>query len=140
MSESPERKVLKGTLAKLKKKTLKAQRGFCEDANSLVERFGKLFEGYEKIEELIKKEFKPLGEITGEFKLIMSMVKNSFYRFLGNTIKTFEDMNMYLSSLEQYSTELDNTLKAILDRTKEEQEKMIAELDELRKKKPMYIS
>lgn len=121
-------------------KTLDSRKRLLDGELSLLDEFSRLFKGYNILEEGIKKECEPLKGAVKEFDIIMTQVRSSFYGVVEDTRSVIEDTKLYISSLEQYSGELDNTLKAIFDRAREQEKKLMAEMEELQKKTPTYIS
>ena len=146
MSETPERKVLKGMLAKLKTKVIDSQNAFA--ALSVLTRARKIqdLEGtWNEIGDF-PKESKPLA-------LVVFAVFQSWNQDLemlnANMVSLIGDMNLYIETLEGYSSELDKTLTKIFgdarqyaekckDEQRKQQEEQLKQQEELMKKQPAY--
>jgi len=142
MSDSIEKKVLKEMLVKLKAKLIESQRMFAmlslgmssssvQDLKSALEATLKMPDGQPKTNALL------LIAYLNTWNSNVNMV-------IITTASLFQDMNLYIETLERYSTELDSTLNGIFEkareyaRTKEEEERK--QQEELRKRKPNYTS
>jgi hypothetical protein len=142
MSDSIEKKVLKEMLVKLKAKLIESQRMFTmlslglssssvQDLKSALEATLKMPDGQPKTNTLL------LIAYLNTWNSNVNMVNIT-------TASLIQDMNLYIETLERYSTELDSTLNGIFEkareyaRTKEEEERK--QQEELRKRKPDYTS
>jgi hypothetical protein len=142
MSESVEKKVLKEMLVKLKAKLIESQRMFVtlsmamssssvQDLKSALETTLKMPEGQPKTYALL------LIAYLNTWGSNVNMVNIT-------TASLMQDMNLYIETLERYSTELDSTLNSIFERaiesarkTEEEQRR---QQEELSKRKPDYTA
>ena len=140
MSELPERKVLKEMLLKLKAKIINSQKTFFNISLEFIENSPK------KMTSLRESAMKmPEGEAKTTALFIMTLMNNWNQNL--NAVNSYVtalvgDMNLYIDTLENYSTELDNTLTDIFDRAKkraeEQYKKQIEQQEKLRKKEPSY--
>jgi hypothetical protein len=134
MPETPERKVLKKMLTKLKAKTITSETELLE---SLTNVFNQLTEIWKTMTDIIDKKTSTdkFNEIVGfelrELHLLIEMSDSCSKR-------TLEDFKLYIDSLEQYSSELDKTLNDIFEQAKNMAEEQRKQQEELKKKEPTY--
>jgi hypothetical protein len=133
--ENPERKILKDLLSKLRVKSLKSQLATLGEIDAILKIAGEILEIINKY-----------GKTEQSERVMTTTLFPSLYALIRRIHNAFGDVKLYVTSLEQYSLALDNTLAAIFDmakkeeeRVKEEQEKIESQLDELRKREPTYI-
>lgn len=136
MSETPERKVLKEMLMKLKTKVIDSQKTFfgfsIAMSTTMNENFNKSLESVMKM---------PEGEAKTTSLLILTLFHtwNQNLNLLNTTISALiGDMNLYIETLERYSTELDSTLTDIFEKAKKIAEEQRKRQEELKKKEPSY--
>lgn len=136
MSESPERKVLKNMLKKLKAKTINSEADLLKSFTDLYEQVSKTWETLAKIrqQKIPSQDARALEIIGLEMRGL-----DSFIGMLASCSKrTIDDFKMYIESLEQYSTELDKTLNDIFEQAEKMAEEQRKKQEELEKKKPKY--
>lgn len=138
MSQTPERKVLKEMLTKLKAKVIDSRIRFLQQSVLLSESMTKpLQETYENVTKM------PEGREKMFSFLILSMFNtwNQNFNLLNSTIVALVgDMNLYIETLERYSTELDSTLADIFEQAEKMAEERRKKQEELAKKKPSYTA
>ena len=139
MSESSEKKLLRDMLLKLKKKAMKAQSNYLDDAIYSAKEFSELGSLLAKMVELGKTAPEKLPDHLNEFRRLFNMVKILDSTCKIDSIRVLDDMMRYISSLEEYSKELDNTLKENFEAAKEEMEKLETKRKELEKRHPEYV-
>lgn len=140
--EPPERKVLKEIIMKLKAKTIESQKNYVGLSLSMTLLFAN---NLKQLWETITKM--PVGEAKDMALMIFSvfqMVNQNLLMLNTTTISLIGDMNLYIETLERYSTELDNTFAKIIEMAKEEAKKKEDEqrkqLEELKKRVPSYTT
>lgn len=134
MPETPERKVLKEMLVKLKTKVFDCQKMFFELSISMSTTMTEnLSESLENVMKMPEGEAKT----TSLFMLTLFHTWNQHLNLLNTTISALiGDMNLYIETLERYSVELDSTLTDIFERAKKMHEEELKKQEELRKRKP----
>ena len=129
MSESAEKKVLKEMLVKLKAKTIMSQILFTGVSLSMSQSTNDTLRS--ALDGVMKM---PDGEAKKNALLLLAVFQswNQNLNLLNSSIVNLTgDMNLYIETLERYSTELDNTLKSIFEQAK----KMAEEQQEEQRKK-----
>ena len=143
MSESSEKKLLKKMLAKLKQKAIESQKAYLGHITATIEVFAQFVQVYDKmleaIEKVPEKVPRELSKLLDEVKITLNLFKASLYFNFTSSSTAFGDLQLYLSSLEEYSAQLDGTLKEIFDAAKEEMEKLEAKRKEMEKRQPKYV-
>ena len=139
MSESPEKKLLKKTLAKLKEKSIESQEEYIESIQSAMDILEDSASTYSKMVKATEKFPEELSWYMKRAKIIMNMSQILVYFTFYRSIIALEDWQLYVSTLEEYSGQLDGTLREIFDAAKEEMEKLEAKRKELEKRQPKYI-
>lgn len=136
MSETPERKVLKEMLMKLKAKVIDSQKTFFGLSISMSTTMTETLKA--SLEKVMKM---PEGEAKTTSLFILSLFHtwNQNLNLLNASIGALiGDMNLYIETLERYSTELDSTLTNIFELAEKEAEKQRKWQEELKKKEPLY--
>ena len=136
MSKIPEKKVLKEMLEKLKAKVIGSQSAFLGLSTSMGTSMTQSLQ--ETSENVLKM---PEGKEKMFALLILSMFNtwNNNFNLLNITVGALlSDMNLYIETLERYSTELDSTLTDIFEGAKKMAEEQRKKQEELKKKKPPY--
>ena len=137
MSEMPERKVLRTLLTKLKKKTITSKNRFeysVEDVSKRLEDVIKVFKSdLDKLEK--KRETIDVGKTCKDIGRLLSLIRNRVAGLVGDCYAVLEDLDLYIESLETYSTELDKTLWDAIEQAKKEVEEKIKQQKELTKRK-----
>jgi hypothetical protein len=135
--ETPERKVLKEMLMKLKTRVITSQTMFYGFSTSMSTT---LTESLKKtLEEVLKM---PEGETKRNALLILAVFQtwNQNLNLLNFNISTLiGDMNLYIETLERYSTELDNTFTKIIEGARKMAEEQQRQQEEQRKKNINYM-
>lgn len=133
MSETPERKVLKEMIQKLKAKLIQSVATYSGQqtlvTSSITEGLESIFEQVGKVPE----ETKPFALL---LYAVVSSINTSLTLLIANVNTVLADMNLYNETLEQYSTELDKTLTGIFEGAKKMAEEELKKQEELRKRKP----
>jgi len=136
MSETPQRKVLKEMLMKLKAKVIDSQKMFFGLSITMTATQTQTLK--ESLESVLKM---PEGEAKTTALLTLSLF-NSWNQNLNllntNIVALINDMNLYIETLERYSTELDNTLTNIFEEAKRMAEEQLKQQEELKKREPSY--
>jgi hypothetical protein len=136
MSENPERKILKETLVALRTKVLLSQKRFHDHALLANQTMGQNIIGLlEQVEKL------PEGEPKDSMRLVINlsaMWMQNFNMVLINADNLIEDLNLYNSTLERYSSELSNIFEEAEKKYKEQLEEQEKQQAELMKKQPSY--
>jgi len=142
MTESPEKKVLKEMLVKSKTKLIESQKLFVtlslsmssslnQDLKSALTETLKLPEGQAKTFTILLISY--LNTLNHNLNLMNTM-----------TASLIGDMNLYIETLERYSTELDSTLNSIFqmarDKAKEMEDERRKQQEEFMKRKPDYTA
>jgi len=142
MTESPEKKVLKEMLVKSKTKLIESQKLFVtlslsmssslsQDLKSALADTLKLPDGQAKTFLILLIGY--LNNVNQNMNLMSTM-----------TASLIGDMNLYIETLERYSTELDSTLnnvfETIRENVKRAEEEQRKRQEELMKKKPDYTA
>jgi len=129
MSEIPERRVLKGILAKLKTKTISEEKYFQNQTQSTL---GFLAKSHQQALQW-KKERKNNISVDSHLNIVYTHVEQ-VGDLIHASIEVLEDMKLYIDSLEKYSTELDKTLSDIFEQAKKQAEEQIKQQEEFVKK------
>lgn len=133
MSETPERKVLKEMIGKLKTKLIQSVTIYSIHQTSVSDSMlGNLQVLYKHMEKL-PDEMKTLALV---FYSVISSISDSITLLSSNVNTVLADMNLYTETLERYSTELDKTLSDIFEQARKMAEEQQKKQEELRKKKP----
>jgi len=136
MSETPQRSVLKEMLMKLKAKVIDSQKMFFGLSITMSATQTQTLR--ETLENVLKM---PEGETKTSALLTLSLFNgwNQNLNLLSTVIVALiNDMNLYIETLERYSTELDNTLTEIFTQAKQYAEQQQKQQEELKKKEPTY--
>ena len=136
MPELPERKVLKEMLLKLKAKIIATQQSYYKLSSDLSQSVEKGLKKY-----LMETSQMPEGEVKTQSLLLATVVNGitQNYNMLGSSVASLiGDMNLYIETLESYSTELDNTLSDIFKEAEKQAEEQRKQQEDLRKKEPSY--
>jgi len=134
--EAPERKVLKEMLLKLKTKTITSQAMFAglslSMSTSLTEGLKNALEGVLKMPDSEAKK----GAL---LMLVVFQTWNQNLNLLNVSIANLVgDMNLYIETLEKYSTEIDNTFTSIVEKARKMAEEQQKQQEEQRKKRIDY--
>jgi hypothetical protein len=134
--EAPERKVLKEMLLKLKTKTITSQTMFAglslSMSTSMTEWLKNAFEGVLKMPEgEAKKSALLMLVVFQTWNQNLSLLNVSIGNLIG-------DMNLYIETLEKYSTEIDNTFTSIVEKARKMAEEQQKQQEEQRKKRIDY--
>lgn len=135
MLKAPEKKILKEMLVKLKTKVINSQKMFFGFSLTMSTSMNETLK--ESLESLKKM---PEGKDKTQFLLMLNVLNNinqNLNLLITSISSLIGDMNLYIETLERYSTELDNTLTDIFEEARkiaEEQRKQQA----LKKKEPSY--
>lgn len=132
MSETPERKVLKEMLGKLKAKTIKSDQRHQESLLGLDTAKGEVYEALIKLLESKRLDVDVAGYLGFMVRRLYSAIDTS----LAYSTMVREDFKLYIDTLERYSTELDKTLIGIFERAIKMAEEELKKQEELRKRKP----
>jgi hypothetical protein len=132
LSEIPARKVLKEMLVKLKTKTINSQILLAVTSFSMstttTESIKTALDGVMKM---------PDGEAKKNSLLLLTIFQswNQNLNLLNaNIVNLIGDMNLYIETLEKYSTELDNTFTSIIEQAKKEAEEQRRQQEEQKRK------
>ena len=128
MSEMPERKVLKNILSKLKAKTVISERRFKNSLEHNDKLFDTILKDVEKTSEKGSEVHKPIYQL-------VSRLADLFSNFSLEALGLIEEYELYIESLESYSTALDKTLWSAIEQAKKEAEEKIKQQKELMKRK-----
>ena len=115
MLDTPEKKVLKATLTRLKVKNITS-------ISSYKLAIKPFFDNYRDV-------IKTLTQMTSELReedrqkasgliFLLGYLLQDFDRLVTSSLNTIDDMTIYADTLESYSVELDNTLTAIFEQAK----------------------
>ena len=127
MSKLPERKALKEILIDLKSKTLTSEQRYKQLETEIID----LFENCEReVLKLTQKRKDLIGLVS-----IVESLRLHLRNFVSNSNTTLEDMQLYIKSLERYSTELDKTLTDIIKEAEKLANEQIKQQKELMKRK-----
>jgi hypothetical protein len=129
MAEIPERRVLKGILAKLKTKTISEEKHFQNQTKSTLDFFTKSHQQALQW----KKEHRNNISVDSHLNIVYTLVEQ-VGDLIHASIDVLEDMKLYIDSLEKYSAELDKTLSDIFEQAKKQAEEQIKEQAEQMKK------
>lgn len=140
MAELPERKVLKDMIVKLKAKVIESQQTFLNTSASINT---VMTYGLDRSLEAQSKMQSSDGLVVMQgISSILQMYHQNFVLLNNNISALIKDMNLYIETLEKYSTELDNTLSGIFqmaeDKAKKDAEEQQKQQEELMKKQPSY--
>jgi len=127
MSETPERKVLKETLARLKTKNITSLNSYKTDVKTVLDR-------YRTFTDTQFKDFSKLNETQRTALQMLTYIINDFERVLMNSLDTMDSLSLYSDMLEGYSTQLDETLSSIFEKAKKYAEEKTKEQEQLIKK------
>jgi hypothetical protein len=128
----PERKVLKEMLVKLKIKAINSQILLARTSLSMSTTTTESIKN--ALEEVMKM---PDGEAKKNSLLILTVFQswNQNLNLLNASIvNLIGDMNLYIETLERYSTELDNTFTSIIDQAKKMAEEQRKQQEEQKQK------
>lgn len=137
MSESPEKKVLKQTLVRLKSKTITSLESYGESTKNTFQLINSLLASFEKSTSQLE------GEQREAMQTIVFMfedVRNDVTQLVRRSLDVIDDWRTYTDVLESYSTELDNTLENIFEKAIRDSEEQIQKQKQLTDRKPDYAS
>lgn len=137
MSESPEKKVLKQTLVRLKSKTITSLESYGESTKNTFQLINSLLASFEKSTSQLE------GEQREAMQTIVFMfedVRNDVTQLVRRSLDVIDDWRTYTDVLESYSTELDNTLENIFEKAIKDSEEQIQKQKQLTDRKPDYAS
>lgn len=137
MSESPEKKVLKQTLAKLKSKTITSLESYGESTRNTFQLINSLVASFEKCTSQLE------GGQKDAMQTIVFMfedVRNDVTQLVRRSLDVIDDWRTYTDVLESYSTELDNTLENIFEKAIRDSEEQIQKQKQLTDRRPDYAS
>jgi hypothetical protein len=134
MSEMPEKKVLKSILLELKSRSLASS----DEMNKQQDAFYAMFETINsKMKSFNTKDMAPqskeLVNTLGELFYVVTVGVSNLTKTLH---RSQEDMRLYVKTLEEYATELDNTLTQIFAQAKQQAEEEIKHMQELAERTP----
>lgn len=136
MPETPERKVLKETLLKLKTRVIASQKAFFQVSIITSAKTEEALK--ESLDEILEM---PEGKKKTDSLLVLTLVNTMNQNsnlLLTNMGYIVDTMNLYIETLEKYSQELDNTLTSIFEEARKMAEEQRKQQEELRKKEPSY--
>jgi hypothetical protein len=128
LSELPERKVLKETLAKLKSKSHASFLLYNWTIKAFNENLKKQLDEMRNSMALLNEEEK---RKVGLLLLLIGVIANEFNQVILQSIDTIDDFSTYTDVLERYSTELDNTLIKIFEEANKLAEEQVKKKKEL---------
>lgn len=128
MSEIPERKVLKNILSKLKSKTVISERRFKNSLEHNDKLFDTILKDVEKTSEKGSEVHKPIYQL-------VSRLADLFSNFSLEALGLIEEYELYIESLESYSTALDKTLWSAIEQARKEAEEQIKKQEGIMKRK-----
>jgi len=131
MTETPERKVLKETISKLKTKNITSLNIYKITIDQFNESLLSLIKNLNEMSSRLNKEDQ---NRVSSIVMLLSMIGQDSQRLVRNSISVLDDMQLYIDVLESYSAELDNTLTAIFEKAKKCAEEKTKEQQELMKK------
>jgi hypothetical protein len=132
MSESPERKVLKNTIEKLKAKNITSLNNYKNDMSAFQ---GTIVNFYKSLNEMTEKVTnKEDKERIGAVLMLLGAIADGIHKVSKSATDTIDNLQLYIDVLESYSVELDATLSMILEKARKYAEEKIKEQDELMKK------
>ena len=137
MSESPEKKVLKQTLVRLKSKTITSLESYGESTKNTFQLINSLLASFEKSTSQLE------GEQREAMQTIVFMfedVRNDVTQLVRRSLNVIDDWRTYTDVLESYSTELDNTFENIFEKAIRDSEEQIQKQRQLTDRKPDYAS
>ena len=137
MSESPEKKVLKQTLVRLKSKTITSLESYGESTKNTFQLINSLLASFEKSTSQLE------GEQREAMQTIVFMfedVRNDVTQLVRRSLDVIDDWRTYTDVLESYSTELDNTFENIFEKAIRDSEEQIQKQRQLTDRKPDYAS
>jgi len=137
LSESPEKKVLKQTLVRLKSKTITSLESYGESTKNTFQLINSLLASFEKSTSQLE------GEQREAMQTIVFMfedVRNDVTQLVRRSLDVIDDWRTYTDVLESYSTELDNTLENIFEKAIKDSEEQIQKQKQLTDRKPDYAS
>jgi hypothetical protein len=137
LSESPEKKVLKQTLVRLKSKTITSLESYGESTKNTFQLINSLLASFEKSSSQLE------GEQREAMQTIVFMfedVRNDVTQLVRRSLDVIDDWRTYTDVLESYSTELDNTLENIFEKAIRDSEEQIQKQRQLTDRKPDYAS
>jgi hypothetical protein len=135
MSELPEKKALRLALGELKSRSLSS----LEMYNLTTKNFKELYESI--ITSFQKNAPKDPSKDTGPYNAMMTLlllIGQSHNDLIWRSTETIGNLNSYVRVLENYSTELDNTLSKIIEDAIKQSAEQIEKQKELIGKKPEY--
>ena len=128
MTESPEKKVLKTTLSKLKSKSITSIASYKASVKAFQDDYVKMYSGFKQETSQLSQQEK---KTWGSWLLLLGVISQSFQAVITSSFATIDDMQIYADTLESYSAELDDTLTSIFEQANnyaKEKEKEQAEL------------
>jgi type VI protein secretion system component VasK len=137
LSESPEKKVLKQTLVRLKSKTITSLESYGESTKNTFQLINSLLASFEKSTSQLE------GEQREAMQTIVFMfedVRNDVTQLVRRSLDVIDDWRTYTDVLESYSAELDNTLENIFEKAIKDSEEQIQKQKQLTDRKPDYAS
>ena len=129
-----EKKVLKNMLGKLKVKTINSEIELLESFASLYEQMSEVW----KTLSALRKEKAGSEEVFEMVGFDMRGVGSFVDVSISCSRRTLEDFKLYIESLEQYSSGLDETLNDIFQQAEKIAGEQRKKQEEMKKKKPKY--
>ena len=131
MSDTPEKKVLKETLTRLKTKSITSISSYKLAIKPFFDTYRDMMKSLTQMTSELREEDK---QKASTLIFLLSYLLQDFERLVTSSLATIDDMKLYADTLESYSVELDNTLTAIFEQAKKYAEEKTKEQQELMKK------
>jgi len=133
MAELPEKKVLKNILLELKSRSLSSIDEMNKQQISFLGLIQSINSKFKSIDPKNDPNAKIVKDALDELFYVLSIGVADLTKIL---YRSQEDAKLYIKTLEEYSTELDNTLTQIFAQAQQQAEKEIHHMEELAKQTP----
>lgn len=120
MSEAPERKTLKETIAKMKAKNIASYNFYIATVKIFQDSTKSLIKQLQEAASQLKKEDqKKIDAVI----MLLGVIGKDGTHLVNSSLNAINDLKLYIDILEDYSTELDGTLADIFEKAKKNAEK-----------------
>lgn len=129
-----EKQILKNMLKRLKAKTINSEGELFDSFANLFGQIAEIWNTIKKLTEEKASSDKILELVMFDMNWLHSLSEMSY----SYSKKILEDFKLYVESLEQYSSGLDETLNDIFQQAEKMAEEQRKKQEEMKKKKPKY--
>lgn len=120
MSEAPERKILRETIAKMKAKNIASYNFYIATVKIFQDSTKSLINQLQEASSQLKKEDqKKIDAVI----MLLGVIGKDGTHLVNSSLNAINDLKLYIDILEDYSTELDSTLADIFEKAKKNAEK-----------------